>query len=50
MAHISDQNAPFHTKVINATVRDATHVLDGRDLTAPRSIRPAPMREDFHPG
>jgi TnpA family transposase len=21
--------APFHTKVINATVRDATHVLDG---------------------
>jgi TnpA family transposase len=20
---------PFHTKVINATVRDATHVLDG---------------------
>ena len=27
--HISDQHAPFHTKVINATVRDATHVLDG---------------------
>lgn len=27
--HISDQYAPFHTKVINATVRDATHVLDG---------------------
>ncbi len=27
--HISDQFAPFHTKVINATVRDATHVLDG---------------------
>ena len=26
--HISDQYAPFHTKVINATV-DATHVLDG---------------------
>ena len=26
--HISDQYAPFHTKVINATVRDATHVLD----------------------
>ena len=26
---ISDQYAPFHTKVINATVRDATHVLDG---------------------
>jgi TnpA family transposase len=27
--HISDQYAPYHTKVINATVRDATHVLDG---------------------
>jgi TnpA family transposase len=27
--HISDQYAPFHVKVINATVRDATHVLDG---------------------
>jgi len=27
--HISDQYAPFNTKVINATVRDATHVLDG---------------------
>jgi len=27
--HISDQYAPFHTIVINATVRDATHVLDG---------------------
>ena len=27
--HISDRYAPFHTKVINATVRDATHVLDG---------------------
>jgi TnpA family transposase len=27
--HISDQYAPFHTKVINVTVRDATHVLDG---------------------
>jgi TnpA family transposase len=27
--HISDQYAPFHTTVINATVRDATHVLDG---------------------
>lgn len=27
--HISDQYTPFHTKVINATVRDATHVLDG---------------------
>jgi TnpA family transposase len=27
--HISDQYAPFHTKLISATVRDATHVLDG---------------------
>lgn len=27
--HISDQYTPFHTKVINAAVRDATHVLDG---------------------
>jgi len=27
--HISDQYAPFHTTVITATVRDATHVLDG---------------------
>lgn len=27
--HISDQYTPFHTKVIHATVRDATHVLDG---------------------
>ncbi len=27
--HISDQYVPFHTKVINATARDATHVLDG---------------------
>src|ERR1700730_11907608 len=27
--HISDRYAPFHTKVINVTVRDATHVLDG---------------------
>lgn len=27
--HISDQYAPFHIKVINATIRDATHVLDG---------------------
>jgi TnpA family transposase len=27
--HISDQYSPFHTKVINATVRDATYVLDG---------------------
>jgi hypothetical protein len=26
---LSDQYAPFHTKVITATVRDATHVLDG---------------------
>jgi TnpA family transposase len=27
--HISDQYAPFHTQVINTTVRDATYVLDG---------------------
>jgi TnpA family transposase len=27
--HISDQYAPFHTKVVNAAMRDATHVLDG---------------------
>ncbi len=27
--HISDQYSPFHTKVIAATARDATHVLDG---------------------
>jgi len=27
--HISDRYAPFHTKVINAGARDATHVLDG---------------------
>jgi TnpA family transposase len=27
--HLSDRYAPFHTKVINTTVRDATHVLDG---------------------
>lgn len=27
--HISDQYAPFHSKVISATVRDSTHVLDG---------------------
>lgn len=27
--HISDQYVPFHVKVINATIRDATHVLDG---------------------
>jgi len=27
--HVSDQYSPFHTKVINAAVRDATHVLDG---------------------
>ena len=28
-SHISDQYAPFHIKVLNAPVRDATHVLDG---------------------
>ena len=27
--HVSDQYAPFYTKVINAAVRDALHVLDG---------------------
>lgn len=27
--HLSDQYAPFHTRVINATKRDATFVLDG---------------------
>ena len=27
--HVSDRYAPFHTKVISAGVRDATHVLDG---------------------
>lgn len=27
--HISDQYAPFHSKLISTTVRDATHVLDG---------------------
>jgi hypothetical protein len=27
--HISDQYAPFHTKVVNVGVRDATFVLDG---------------------
>lgn len=28
-AHVSDQYAPFHAKVINAPVRDAIHLLDG---------------------
>ncbi|KHK00196.1 Mobile element protein [Desulfovibrio sp. TomC] len=27
--HISDRYAPFHSRVINATARDATYVLDG---------------------
>jgi TnpA family transposase len=27
--HISDQYSPYHINVINATARDATHVLDG---------------------
>jgi TnpA family transposase len=27
--HISDQYAPFHTRVINVGIRDATYVLDG---------------------
>ena len=29
LRHISNQYAPFHTKVINVGVRDATYVLDG---------------------
>ncbi len=28
-SHISDRYAPFYTKVIGSTVRDATFVLDG---------------------
>jgi TnpA family transposase len=28
-SHISDRYAPFYSKVIRSTVRDATHVLDG---------------------
>src|SRR5260363_349930 len=27
--YISDQYAPFHTKVVNVGVRDSTYVLDG---------------------
>lgn len=27
--HVSDQYAPFYSRVINTSVRDATHVLDG---------------------
>jgi TnpA family transposase len=27
--HVSDQYAPFYSKVINSTVPDATHILDG---------------------
>nr|WP_245872668.1 Tn3 family transposase [Deinococcus planocerae] len=27
--HVSDQYAPFHSRVITANVRDALHVLDG---------------------
>lgn len=27
--HISDQYAPFHTKVVDVGVRDSTYVLDG---------------------
>jgi TnpA family transposase len=27
--HVSDQYSPFYTRVINTSVRDATHVLDG---------------------
>jgi TnpA family transposase len=27
--HISDQYAPYHSQLVNATIRDATYVLDG---------------------
>ena len=27
--HVSDQYLPFYSRVINTSVRDATHVLDG---------------------
>jgi TnpA family transposase len=27
--HVSDQYAPFHTKVVNVGIRDSTYVLDG---------------------
>jgi hypothetical protein len=37
--HVSDQYVPFHTKVINATVRDATHVLDQGRSQAQRQLR-----------
>jgi TnpA family transposase len=37
--HVSDQYAPFHTKVINATVRDATHVLDGWQGKATTTVK-----------
>jgi hypothetical protein len=42
--HVSDQYSPFHNKLINATIRDATHVLDGllyheSDLRLATSIR-----------
>jgi TnpA family transposase len=33
--HISDQYAPFHTKVVNVGVRDSTYVLDGLLYTNP---------------
>jgi hypothetical protein len=42
--HLSDQYAPFYTKVINANVRDATHVLDG--VALPRI--PAAHRRALH--
>ena len=48
--HISDQYTPFHIKIINSTVRDATHVLDGllyhewtcasRNTTPTRQVSP----------
>ena len=44
--HLSDQYAPFYTKVINANVRDATHVLEGSCITSPscasKSTTPTP--------
>ena len=33
--HVSDQYAPFHTQVINATVRDTIYVLDWLLTTSP---------------
>jgi len=36
--HISDQYAPFHTKVINSLVRDATHVVASRYIWVPVEV------------